>query len=132
MHLTKGDKVTVTAEGEDAKQAVAELKMLIDSGFLGATLKDVENFSIATTTIEHKLGMHPRPASTFVQTASKFKSKIQLCAKGRKVDAKSILMIISLQLYKGTEVTIVAEGEDAKEAVDTLIKFIDDKFGYDY
>jgi len=137
MSLTKGDKVTITATGEDAKQAVAELKNLIDSGFPGATLKDVENFFIATTTIEHKLGMHPHPASTFVQIASKFKSKIQLCAKDRKakdrkVDAKSILMIMSMGLVKGTEVTIVAEGSDAKEAVGTLIKFIDDKFGYDY
>ncbi|MBR0103574.1 MAG: HPr family phosphocarrier protein [Selenomonadaceae bacterium] len=99
MHLTKGDKVTVTAESEDAKQAVAELKMLIDSVFPGATLKDIENFSIATTTIENQLGMHSRPASVFVQKASSFKSKIQIIAKGKTVDAKSILMIMSLLCF---------------------------------
>ena len=46
----------------------------------------------ATTTIENKTGIHARPASLFVQTASKFKSKVQIKAKGKTVDAKSILM----------------------------------------
>lgn len=44
-----------------------------------------------TITIENKTGIHARPASIFVQTATKFKSKIQLQAKGKTIDAKSIL-----------------------------------------
>ena len=56
-----------------------------------------------TVTIENKTGIHARPASVFVQTATKFKSKIHLEAKGKKVDAKSILMLMSLGLVKGTE-----------------------------
>ena len=48
-----------------------------------------------TLTIENKTGIHARPASIFVQTATKFKSKIQLQAKGKTIDAKSILMIMS-------------------------------------
>ena len=83
----------------------------------------------ATTTIENKTGIHARPASVFVQTASKFKSKVQIKAKGKIVDAKSILMIMSMGLTKGTEITIRAEGPDAYDAVYSLIKLVADKFG---
>ena len=83
----------------------------------------------ATTTIENKTGIHARPASQFVQTATKFKSKIQIKAKGKTVDAKSILMIMSMGLVKGTEITIAADGPDEKEAVDALKQMVDNKFG---
>lgn len=83
----------------------------------------------ATTTIENKTGIHARPASVFVQKASSFKSKVQLKAKGKTVDAKSILMIMSMGLVKGTEVTIVADGPDEKDAVAQLKALVDSKFG---
>ncbi|MBQ6296898.1 MAG: HPr family phosphocarrier protein [Selenomonadaceae bacterium] len=83
----------------------------------------------ATTTIENKTGIHARPASVFVQKASSFKSKVQLKAKGKTVDAKSILMIMSMGLVKGTEVTIVADGPDEADAVAQLKAMIDSKFG---
>ena len=83
----------------------------------------------ATTTIENKTGIHARPASVFVQTASKFKSKVQIKAKGKTVDAKSILMIMSMGLTKGTEITLSAEGPDEADAVAALKKLVDDKFG---
>ncbi|MBR4903362.1 MAG: HPr family phosphocarrier protein [Selenomonadaceae bacterium] len=83
----------------------------------------------ATTTIENKTGIHARPASVFVQKASSFKSKVQLKAKGKTVDAKSILMIMSMGLVKGTEITIVADGPDEAEAVKTLKDLVDAKFG---
>ena len=63
-----------------------------------------------TVMIENKTGIHARPASVFVQTATKFKSKIQIEAKGKKVDAKSILMLMSMGLVKGTELTIMPRG----------------------
>ena len=80
-------------------------------------------------TIENKTGIHARPASIFVQTATKFKSKIQLQAKGKTIDAKSILMIMSMGLVKGTEVTIIADGPDEAEAVKALKDLIESKFG---
>ena len=83
----------------------------------------------ATTTIENKTGIHARPASVFVQTASKFKSKIQIKAKGKTVDAKSILMIMSMGLVKGTEITRVADGPDEADAVKELKALVDSKFG---
>ena len=85
----------------------------------------------ATTTIENKTGIHARPASVFVQKASSFKSKVQLKAKGKTVDAKSILMIMSMGLVKGTEITIVADGPDEAEAVAQLKALVDAKFGED-
>ncbi len=83
----------------------------------------------ATTTIENKTGIHARPASLFVQTASKFKSKVQIKAKGKTVDAKSILMIMSMGLTKGTEITLSADGPDEADAVNTLKELVDNKFG---
>mgnify|MGYP002627210110 CR=1 FL=1 len=85
----------------------------------------------ATTTIENKTGIHARPASVFVQKASSFKSKVQLKAKGKTVDAKSILMIMSMGLVKGTEITICADGPDEAEAVKALKDLVDAKFGED-
>jgi phosphocarrier protein len=84
-----------------------------------------------TTTIKNKTGIHARPASVFVQTASKFKSKVQIAAKGKKVDAKSILMIMSMGLSNGTEITISADGPDEADAVKTLVDLVDSKFGED-
>ena len=83
----------------------------------------------ATTTIQNATGIHARPASTFVQTASKFKSKVQIKAKGKTVDAKSILMIMSMGLSKGTEITLVADGPDEADAVAQLKALVDSKFG---
>ncbi len=83
----------------------------------------------ATLTIENKTGIHARPASIFVQTASKFKSKVQIQAKGKTVDAKSILMIMSMGLVKGTEITILADGPDEADAVKALQDLVASKFG---
>ena len=83
----------------------------------------------ATTTIENAAGIHARPASIMVQKASSFRSKIQIRAKGRTVDAKSVLMIMSMGLTKGTEITICADGPDAQEAVKALKELVDSKFG---
>ena len=82
-----------------------------------------------TITIENKTGIHARPASIFVQTATKFKSKVQIKAKGKTVDAKSILMIMSMGLVKGTEITICADGPDEEEAVKALRDLVASKFG---
>lgn len=85
----------------------------------------------ATTTIKNIAGIHARPASIFVQRASSFRSSIRIKAKGKIVDAKSILMTMALGLVYGTEITIMADGVDAQEAVKTLISLIDSKFGED-
>ncbi len=83
----------------------------------------------STITIENKTGIHARPASIFVQTATKFASKVQIKAKGKTVDAKSILMIMSMGLVKGTEITICADGPDEADAVKALTDLVASKFG---
>ena len=82
-----------------------------------------------STKIKNKTGIHARPASVFVQTASKFKSKVYITAKGKKIDAKSILMIMSMGLSMGTDITISADGPDADDAVKALVALVDSKFG---
>lgn len=84
-----------------------------------------------TTRIRNRQGIHARPASIFVQKAASFSSKIQLRAKGKTVDAKSILMLMSMGLTCGTEVTIVAEGYDARQAVNELRNLINSGFDED-
>ena len=91
-----------------------------------------EPFSYSrTTTVSCRCGVHSRPASVIVQIANKYKSKVNLIAKGKTIEAKSILMLMSMGLVYGTEVTISASGpdeKDAKEAVDALIEWFDCKF----
>lgn len=84
----------------------------------------------AMTMIRNRQGMHARPASIFVQKACSFHSKIQLRkeANGKTVDAKSILMIMSLELNYCDQVTILAEGSDARQAVNELRDLIDSGF----
>lgn len=85
------------------------------------------------TVIKNKTGLHARPASDFVQAASKFQSNITIRrAEGdddEEANAKSIIFLLSLGLCQGEEVEIIAKGEDEAEAVDSLIQLIDSGFG---
>jgi phosphotransferase system HPr (HPr) family protein len=80
-------------------------------------------------TIENKTGIHARPASLFIGTASKFKSNITLENNGKKGNAKSMINILGLCITAGSEVTITADGEDETQAVEALVKLIESKFG---
>ena len=71
-------------------------------------------------TITDEAGMHARPASALVGSVSKFKSDIQLEFKGKKVNLKSILGVMSLGISSGSIVTISADGEDETEAMTTI------------
>lgn len=84
-----------------------------------------------TTTIKNQSGVHAMPATLLVKTADAFKAQVSISAKGKTVNAKNILVIMGMGLIKGTEVKVIAEGFDAKKAVDTLIDLIDNKFGED-
>ncbi|WP_153126209.1 phosphocarrier protein HPr [Peribacillus tepidiphilus] len=65
-------------------------------------------------------GIHARPATLLVQTAGKFDSEINLEYKGKKVNLKSIMGVMSLGIGQGAEITISAEGSDEQEAMNTL------------
>lgn len=76
--------------------------------------------------IQNKTGLHARPASEFVSQAGKFKSKIELQRVGEedRFNGKSIIMLLSLGLAQGEEAVLYADGEDEKEAVETLAALI--------
>lgn len=80
-------------------------------------------------TITNKTGLHARPAAEFTRLASKFKSNITIIFKGNKVNAKSLLSILSAGITCGSSVSIAAEGEDGAEAVDKLAELIQSNFG---
>jgi phosphocarrier protein HPr len=75
------------------------------------------------------LGLHARPASIFASAASSFKSKISVEKSGKSVNAKSIVAILSLGIFKGDYIKIIARGVDELEALNTLEGLINDKFG---
>ncbi|WP_126426784.1 HPr family phosphocarrier protein [Brevibacillus marinus] len=80
-------------------------------------------------TIQNKSGLHARPAAEFVKTASRFAAEISLVKDEKVVNAKSVIGVMSLAAAKGTTLTIRAEGPDAAEALDTLVKLIESRFG---
>ncbi|MGX7013332.1 phosphocarrier protein HPr [Vagococcus silagei] len=65
-------------------------------------------------------GIHARPATLLVQTASKFSSDINLEYKGKSVNLKSIMGVMSLGVGQGSDVTITADGADAAEAIEAI------------
>jgi phosphocarrier protein HPr len=79
--------------------------------------------------IKNSVGLHARPASLFVQTASKFKSDIRVKMDGNSVNAKSILHVLTLGAQKGSTITVVAEGEDAEQALAALSDLCARNFG---
>lgn len=80
-------------------------------------------------TIINSMGLHARPATFFVQSAHKFKSSIWVESSGRKVNAKSLLGVLSLGIAKGMTVTLIADGYDEEEALADLAKLIDSCIG---
>ena len=65
-------------------------------------------------------GIHARPATLLVQAASKFGSDINLEYNGKSVNLKSIMGVMSLGVGQGADVTITAEGDDEKDALDAI------------
>jgi len=79
-------------------------------------------------TINNEIGLHARPATFFIQKANEFKSDIWVVKDERRVNAKSLLGVLSLGIIKGTSFNLVADGADEKEAVDALEKLIKANF----
>jgi catabolite repression HPr-like protein len=75
--------------------------------------------------VKRKSGLQARPAALFVQQANRFSSEIFLEKEGKKVNAKSIMGLMSLAAGTGSLVTLSANGSDEKEAVEELVKFIE-------
>ena len=75
-------------------------------------------------TINNEVGLHARPATFFIQKANEFKSGIWVEKEERRVNAKSLLGVLSMAITTGTEVTLIAEGPDEEAAVKTLAQML--------
>ncbi|MCM1577989.1 MAG: HPr family phosphocarrier protein [Ruminococcus sp.] len=78
--------------------------------------------------VQNQVGLHARPATFFIQKANEFKSSIWIEKEERRVNAKSLLGILSLGIVGGTQIRIIADGADEQEAVAGLIELVDSGF----
>ncbi len=75
-------------------------------------------------TVQSQVGLHARPATFFIQKANEYAASIWIEKEERKVNAKSLLGVLSLGIAKGTSVILSAEGSDEQEAVEALSELV--------
>ncbi|MEJ8778496.1 HPr family phosphocarrier protein [Pseudogracilibacillus sp. ICA-222130] len=75
-------------------------------------------------TVSLESGLQARPAAQFVQEANRYRSDLFLEKQGKKINAKSIMGLMSLAIMNGEEVILIADGEDEEAAIEGLIAFI--------
>ncbi|MBX3322221.1 MAG: HPr family phosphocarrier protein [Phycisphaeraceae bacterium] len=85
---------------------------------------DMAQRAAAKVTIVNSLGLHARPATEFVQTALKFKCEVAVVKGGESVSGKSIMEMMMLAATQGTQLEIVAEGQDAAQCVQALSELV--------
>ena len=78
--------------------------------------------------VQNQVGLHARPATFFIQKANEFKSSIWVESEDRKVNAKSLLGVLSIGITKGLTITIIADGPDEEDAVNNLVDLISYNF----
>ena len=83
-------------------------------------MKDVE--------VKNQVGLHARPATFFIQKANEYKSSIWVEKEERRVNAKSLLGILSLGIVGGTDIKIIADGPDEQVAVNSLVELVESGF----
>ena len=88
----------------------------------------MENLVKRTVTIRNSSGLHARPAMLLADLANKFEADVTLSLGRRKVDAKSIMEVLTLGAGWGSKLTIVAQGKDAPQALKAIAKLIAQEF----
>ena len=78
--------------------------------------------------VQNQVGLHARPATFFIQKSNEFKSSIWVEKDERRVNAKSLLGVLSLGITKGTTITLIADGADEKAAIEGLVSLIESEF----
>jgi phosphocarrier protein len=81
--------------------------------------------------VTNRLGLHARAAARFVQTASRYRSRITLGRDGRAMDGKSILGILLLAAAQGSTLVVTADGDDEEAAARALTDLVAGRFGED-
>jgi phosphocarrier protein len=88
----------------------------------------------AKTSVKNELGLHARPAMQFVDVANRFSCSIRVLSDGDEpgeADGKSVMQMIILAATQGTPLTLLADGDDAQEAINALLELVEAKFGED-
>lgn len=83
---------------------------------------------VLDVTVQNQVGLHARPATFFIQKANEFRSTIWVEKEERRVNAKSLLGVLSLGIVGGTVIRIIADGPDETSAVDGLVKLVQSGF----
>ena len=83
---------------------------------------------VKSVKVQNQVGLHARPATFFIQKANEFKSSIWVEKDKRRVNAKSLLGVLSLGIMGGTDIKIMAGGSDEEEAVDALVALVESGF----
>ncbi len=78
--------------------------------------------------VQNQVGLHARPATFFIQKANEFKSSIWIEKEERRVNAKSLLGVLSLGIVGGTTIKVIADGPDEQQAVAELVKLVESGF----
>lgn len=78
--------------------------------------------------VQNQVGLHARPATFFIQKANEYKSSIWVEKEERRVNAKSLLGVLSLGVVGGTTIKIIADGPDEQVAVEDLVKLVESGF----
>jgi len=78
--------------------------------------------------VKNQVGLHARPATFFIQKANEYRSSIWVEKEERRVNAKSLLGILSLGIVEGSTIKIIADGADEQSAVDGLVKLVESGF----
>ncbi|PKD44079.1 HPr family phosphocarrier protein [Rhodohalobacter barkolensis] len=81
-----------------------------------------------TVTVKNEAGLHARPSSALVKTASKYDSDFYISMYGYKVNGKSILGVMTLAAECGAEMELILEGRDEKEALDEISQLFENEF----
>lgn len=84
-----------------------------------------------TVVISNPQGLHARPAELFARLALQFESEIEVIRDSLRVDAKSILHVLTLGAAQGTELILQAKGEDAEDALEALARLVESNFATD-
>ena len=83
---------------------------------------------VKKVSVKNQVGLHARPATFFIQKANEFKSSIWVEKEERRVNAKSLLGVLSLGIVGGTNIRIIADGADEQEAVEGLVSLVESGF----
>ncbi|MBE6763009.1 MAG: HPr family phosphocarrier protein [Ruminococcaceae bacterium] len=78
--------------------------------------------------VQNQVGLHARPATFFIQKANEFKASIWVEKEERRVNAKSLLGVLSLGIVGGTDIRVIADGADEEDAVEALVALVQSGF----